>query len=235
MIPLQETRFWKNYSRYNTIVEKSSMRSTLDAIIYWKFLNYYKFKNFLEIGVYQGLTTGLFFESNSNALVDAVDPIDNLSLFREIYADFVPQLNFINKNSQEVKYSKSYDFILVDGDHSYEYVLADIQNIMQVADINTIIGFDDYKMSGVHSALHDFRKLYPDWVPFLEAEQTQFWHHRSDSRADFLDSLLIDNISKFVILENYNDKFDNIVCKARTISALTDELDLFHQCLLRYN
>ena len=65
MIPLQETRFWKNYSRYNTIVEKSSMRSTLDAIIYWKFLNYYKFKNFLEIGVYQGLTTGLFFESNS--------------------------------------------------------------------------------------------------------------------------------------------------------------------------
>lgn len=235
MIPFYETKFWKNYSRYDQIVNKSFMRSTVDAIVYWKLLTYYKFKNFLEIGVYQGLTTGLFFESNPNALVDAVDPIDNLSLFREIYVEFVPQLNFINKNSREVTYSKHYDFILVDGNHKYDFVMADIQNIMPVVNNNSIIAFDDYKMLGVSSALQDFRKLYPDWVPFLEAEQTQFWHHKSDSRGDFLDSLIVDIISKFIIIENYIDEFDNVVCKAKTISALTDETDLFHQCLLRYN
>lgn len=235
MIPLQNTRFWKNYERYDSIVEKSSMRSTVDAIIYWKFLNFYEFKDFLEIGVYQGLTTGLFFESNPKAVVDAVDPIDNLSLFREIYADFVPQLNFINKDSREVTYLKYYDFILVDGDHDYKFVKADIQNIMQVVDTNTIIGFDDYKLTGVNSALQDLRRLYPDWIPFLETEQTQFWHHKSDNRVDFLDSLFFDSIAKFVIIENYIDEFNNTICKAKTISALTDELDLFHQCLLRYN
>ena len=108
MTEFYKTKFWQNYSRYDRIVEKSSMRSTVDAVIYWKLLNHYKFKNFLEIGVYQGLTTGLFFESNPDAQVDAVDPVDNLDLFREIYNKFVPQLNFINKDSKEVKYTKHY-------------------------------------------------------------------------------------------------------------------------------
>jgi len=114
-------------------------------------------------------------------------------------------------------------------------VLADISNVMPALHINSIIAFDDYQMLSVSNALNVFRKLHPDWVPFLEAEQTQFWHHKSDRRDDFLDSLIADNIAKFIIVENYVDDFNNTVCKAKTISALTDEIDLFHQCLLRYD
>ena len=199
---------------------------------------------YLEIGTASNLTNSMIWNSlnvKENIILDnlecpgtAESLVGNLS-FKQNTVLIVGDSTQDSVKEKVNWLGYKYNLMLIDGNHDYDFVISDIKNVMPVISNSSILAVDDYKMSDVNDALITFRKLYPDWVPFLEAEQTQFWHHISDSRASFLDNLLIDNISKFILIENYVNEFGNTVCKAKTVSALTDELDLFHQCLLRYN
>jgi len=232
----RDTRFWKNYNNYDRIVSKSSMRSTVDAIVYWRLLNHFKFDKFLEIGIYQGLTTGLFVESNPNATITAIDPVNHLELFYKNYPDYQTQFTFINESSQKIDLgNNTYDFILVDGDHSYKAALDDILKCLPRLHTNSVLAIDDYKMPGVAAAIQDLYNLNTDWIPFLKAEQTEFWHHRSCDRGDFLDSLFIDPISKFIFIENIIDQHNNTVCSAKTLGIFTDQIEYFDMALQHYN
>jgi len=211
------------------------MRSTVDAVIYWKLLTHFPFKEFLEIGVYQGLTTGLFFETCPNAHVTAIDPTDRLDLFYKNYSDFQSQFRFVQNQSQKITLDKIYDFILIDGDHSYLAAKSDIEKCLPALSPRGILAIDDYKLPGVAGAIEDLYNLHTDWVPFLRAEQTEFWHHRSCDRGDFLDSLLTDPISKFIFIKNEVDKFNNTVCIAKTLGIFTDLLEYFDMALTHYN
>ena len=235
MKKFRDTKFWKNYSSYDKIVNESSMRSTVDAVIYWRLLNAFEFKSFLEIGVYQGLTTGLFFESSPLAVVTGVDPTDRLELFYQNYPECQKQFTFINQSSQDIKLHNCYDFILIDGDHSYESAAADIAICLPCLNTNGVLAIDDYKSVGVAKAIKDLYNLTSDWVPFLRAEQTEFWHHRSVDRSNFLDSLLTDDISKFIFIENKFDFYKNCVCTAKTLGIFTDYTDYFDLALKHYN
>ena len=200
----QDTRFWKNYQQYDKMIEHSSMRSTVDAVAFWKLLTSDEFQTFLEIGCYQDLTTGLFFESNNNASIVAVDPVDRLALFYKNYPEFQNQFTFIKQKSQDVEFNNQlYDFILIDGDHSYETVKQDILKSFECLKTTSILAIDDFKFPGVAQAIQDLYNLNTDWVPFLQAEQTQFWHHKSCCREKFLDSLLTDSLSKFIFVEKH--------------------------------
>lgn len=232
----QDSRFWLNYQKYDSIVGNSSMRSTIDGLIYWKLLTSFKFKKFLEIGVYQGLTTGLFFETNNDAEVLAVDPAGKLSLFYNLYPEHKNNLTFINEKSEDAKIPDGlYDFILIDGDHSYEPAIHDIKSCLPRMSNNSILALDDYKLDGVQRAISDLHNMNTDWVPFLQAEQTQFWHHKSADRANFLDALLIDPISNFIFIENITDEYGNVICSAKTLNIFTNELDIFDSALKKYN
>lgn len=230
------TKFWKNYSQYDRIVANSSMRSTVDAIAYWKLLNYFKFANFLEIGVYQGLTTGLFFESNPSATVVGIDPTCRLELFYKNYPEFQKQFTYINQKSQDVEFDKNlYDFILVDGDHSYQSARQDIFKSLKCLPLTGVLAIDDFRMPGVAQALQDLYNLKSGWIPFLQAEQTQFWHHESCDRTEFLDLLLTDPISKFIFVENVVDTHNNTICSLKTLSIFTDFTKYFNLALQHYN
>ena len=232
----QDTRFWKNYQQYNRVIQQSSMRSTVDAVAYWKLLTSGEFKTFLEIGVYQGLTTGLFFESNCNATVVGVDPVNRLSLFYKNYPEFQNQFTFINQKSQDVEFNNQlYDFILIDGDHSYETAKQDIFKSVDCLKPTSVLAIDDFKFPEVAQAIQDLYNVTNDWVPFLQAEQTQFWHHRSVERGDFLDSLITDPISKFIFVENIVDQNGNTICSLKTLGIFTDVTDYFDLALKHYN
>jgi predicted O-methyltransferase YrrM len=232
----QDTRFWKNYQQYEQVFKNSSMRSTVDAIAYWKLLNEFKFDTFLEIGTYQGLTTGLFFESNNNATVVGIDTVNRLELFYKNYTEFQNQFTFINQRSQDVDISNQlYDFILVDGDHSYKGAKIDIVNSLACLKTTSVLAIDDFKMPGVAQAIKYLYNLNTDWVPFLQAEQTQFWHHRSVDRAEFLDSLITDPIKNFIFVENIVDEFDNTICSLKTLPMFTDLTEYFDMALKHYN
>jgi hypothetical protein len=211
------------------------MRSTVDSVILWKLLQKYKFKNFLEIGVYQGLTTGLMFESTPNATITAVDVKDRLSLFYKNYPEYTNQLTFFNQPSQSFNFNNSmYDFILIDGDHRYQEAKTDIFNCLPHLNNTGILAIDDYKMDGVASAIQDLHNLKTDWVPFLRSEQIEYWHHCSCNREQFLDSLFDDPISKFIFIRNeVNNK--NVICVAKTIAMLTDQTEYFDMALKHYN
>jgi predicted O-methyltransferase YrrM len=232
----RDTRFWKNYGEYNRIVMNSSMRSTVDALIYWRLLNYFKFNKFLEIGIYQGLTTGLVFESNPSAHVTAIDPTDRLALFYKNYPDYQSQFTFIKQPSQQVGLGDNlYDFILIDGDHSYESVLDDILKCLPNLNHSGVLAIDDYKLPGVAKAIEYLYNLKTDWVPFLRSEQTEFWHHRSCNRESFLDSLFTDPISKFIFIKNVVDQHSNTICSATTLGIFTDQTEYFDMALQHYN
>lgn len=232
----QDTRFWKNYSDYDRIVLKSSMRSTVDAVVYWRLLNHFKFNKFLEIGTYQGLTTGLIFEASPNANITAIDPVNRLKLFYKNYPEYQNQFTFINEESQKVDLGNvMYDFILIDGDHSYKPALDDILNCLPRLNTNGVLAIDDYKLPDVALAIQDLYNLKTDWVPFLKSEQTEFWHHRSCDRGNFLDSLLTDPISKFIFVENINDHQGNVICSAKTLGIFTDQIEFFDLALKHYN
>lgn len=232
----QDTRFWKNYSSYDCIVDRSSMRSTIDGLILWKLLQENKFKSFLEIGVYQGLTTGLLFESSLNATVTGIDITARLDLFYEYYPEYCNQFTFVNQPSQLFNFGDlTYDFILVDGDHSYTGAKTDIINCLPHLNNTGILAIDDYRLPGVANAINDLYNLNLDWVPFLRCEQVEYWHHRSCDRGNFLDSLFTDPISKFMFIKNEFDQNNNTICVAKTVAMLTDQPEYFDLALKYYD
>lgn len=232
----QDTKFWQNYSQYDRVVFNSSMRSTIDAVIYWRLLSNFKFNNILEIGVYQGLTSGLFFEANPESCVTAIDPKNRLELFYKNYPEYQSQFKFINASSQTVDLTPSmYDFILIDGDHCYQQVKDDIIKFLPRLTPTGVLAIDDYKLPEVANAIQYLYNSGTDWIPFLRAEQTEFWHHRSCDRSIFLDSLLTDAIGKFIFIENIQDQKNNTVCSARTLGVFTDMTEFFNLALKHYN
>ena len=232
----QETRFWKNYSLYSKQVEQSSMRCSIDAILYWKLLTQFRFNQVLEIGVFEGLTTGLILESNLDCNILGIDTIDQHQLLYDIYPEAKDKFTFIKSPSQDVTLDdQEFDFILIDGDHDYQPVKSDIENFLPRLKKSGILAIDDYRFSGVASVIQELHSQKTGWVPFLRAEQTEFWHHQSCERGEFLDALLTDPIGKFILIDNQIDKFGNTVCVAKTISMLTDHPEYFDLALTHYN
>lgn len=232
MTLFRDSLFWKNYKQFDKIVNESSMRSTIDAIIYWRLFEKYKFSNILEIGVYQGLTTGLMLEASSTVKkYTGIDPTLRLDLFENIWKNFLDVTTFYEQTSQTFVFTEMYDFILIDGDHSYKTVLIDLLNTQKHLSPNGVLAIDDYARPEVAAAISSF-KSQTNLVPFLQAEQTEFWHHPSVDRTDFLDNLFSDPINNFIFMYNIND---GQILKAKTLNVLTDNINFFDQVLEFYN
>ena len=232
MDKFKDTLFWKHYKEFDSIIGNSSMRSTVDAVIYWKLFQEYNFSNILEIGVYQGLTTGLMLESSAN--VKSYTGIDiqlRLDLFKTIWKDYLDRTTFYQQSSHNFNFNGKYDFILIDGDHSYNGALTDLINTKDLLSPTGVLAIDDYNMPEVAEAIQQF-KTQTSMVPFLQAEQTEFWHYPSVNRANFLDNLLVDNINNFIFLYNIND---GQILKAKTLNVFTNELDFFDQVINFYD
>lgn len=232
MHKFKDSKFWKNYSKFDKVSGQSSMRSTIDALFFWKLFNQYNFSNILEFGVYQGLTSGLMIESTNNLVsYTGIDPYLKLDTFYSIWPK-QDNINFYSMSSQSFISNQTYDFILVDGDHSYKTALADLLLAEQILTANGVLAIDDYNLSSdMKQAVSEFKKT-SKLVPFLQVEQTEFWHSPACDRADFLDSLLNDPINNFVFMYNIND---NSILKAKTTKVFTEELNFFNQVLEFYN
>ena len=232
MSKFKDTLFWKNYKKFDKIIGNSSMRSTVDALIYWELFKEYNFANILEIGVYQGLTAGLMLETSKQ--LESYTGIDielRLDLFNTIWADYLVNTKFYEQPSQTFDYSNTYDFILVDGDHAYNGALADLIKTSTLLSKDGVLAIDDYSMVGVAAAISEFKK-HTELVPFLQVEQTEFWHHPSNDRSNFLDGLLTNKINNFVFLYNIEN---NQILKAKTLTVFTDQIDFTNQILEFYN
>ena len=235
MTHFRQTKFWRNYLQYEAVSNDSSMRGFIDAIMFWKILSQFPKHNILEIGCYQGLTTGLFFDIIADAQITAIDIKDRLDIFRSHHHNHLDQHRMILADSKSVKLDQDYDLIFIDGDHSFETCWQDIQLSLRHIKPDGILALDDYTMPGVAKAIESLYNLDNNWVPFMQGIQTQFWHHRDQNKNDFLDGLLLDPINNFMLLSNTNDSYGNTILEAKCVRMLTDHYKIFDQALEMYN
>ena len=162
-----------------------------------------------------------------------IDPKLQLETFNKIYPNSIKnRASFIENKSQLVEISDMYDFILIDGDHSFDGAVHDILKFTPMLERHGVLAIDDFDNFELPKAISELKKL--GLVPFLQLQQTEFWHYPDQDRGEFLNNLLVDPISEFIFLYNI-DVFGYTVLKAKTVRALTENIDLFDTMLKIYN
>lgn len=174
-----------------------SMRSNLSLITVFHLIQYFKCKNILELGFYQGQTFGLMIEAASKgSTLTAVDIVYDLNLYNRYYADNPVTknkiINLITSQSLEFKSTEKFDFINVDTGMEENEVLElrylDLVKSTEMVSDNGILMLDNYKH--VDSVIDKFLLLNHDFVPFLKDNQAIYFHHCSHDASDFLDNII---------------------------------------------
>lgn len=145
--------------------------------------------HFVEIGSWKGKSAAFMAveiaNSGKNIRFDCIDPwtdggpdlkhktvgMADGALFREFLQNIAPVRNYVtvirapSLTAVERYEDSSLDFVMIDGDHSYEACLADINAWRPKVKHGGIIAGDDYNWSGVKRAVRE-----------------SFKHHRVDIR-----------------------------------------------------
>ena len=155
---------YKNFSDFNFGIPKEFIRLDPVELIYLEKISSQSKHAIVEVGRFFGGSTVVFNLSNSNVPIYSIDlsPQDD---------DFLNQIlvkinhkhntNLIIGDSQQKEYPeiKKYDFLFIDGDHSYDGCLADLKNWWNKLMPNgNLLLHDCYKtdQNGVQDAIKDF-------------------------------------------------------------------------------
>lgn len=210
------------------------MRTTIDSLIVFYFLKYHKFQSILEIGFHKGQTASMIIDnSTKDTEIDFVDTnwtnniIDNLIIDK-------PNIRKYNCNSKDFSFNK-YDFINIDGDHSYEMAKTDIINSANNLNQNGILMIDDIFNAEVDRAI---RELVQDKliIPVLKTNQ-QIFCCNADKKFPIHNFLLyfVEITTDFMYwtkTESYGKETDELYCsnvfieKEKVFSALLEEYNL---------
>ena len=165
------------------------MRDHEGIFVMWKCIEYFKPKSILEIGFGCGQTLGILIESAEPECqrVVSVDIKFNRTNFDKIFP--TTQIEFLELDSKDLALNELFDFIFIDGCHSYQGASTDIKTCLSLLHKNSILCVDDYKMKPVDKAIFD-HLLNSDFVPFLSSEQQIYFHHKEHSAEEFLDNWL---------------------------------------------
>jgi hypothetical protein len=226
-----DTKFWKNYQKFDKVVGNSSTRCMTDAIGLFHLGNYHHFNNLLEIGIYQGLTLSLFYEINNNIEITGIDPNTKLDLVYSIHKDI--KINHFVSFSEDVDYSKlgKFDLINIDGDHEASAVKQDIVNTVPLLNDNGILILDDFDLVDMIPN----RKLLLEYglVPFMQLEQCELYHYPKNDRSVFLDSFYNSALKNFLYMYNV-DVFNHTVLKFKGLPVINDNLKICKIILEEY-
>jgi hypothetical protein len=211
------------------------MRDRVDMFLLWKTIEYFHPKKLLEIGFFAGQSTGIMLESaDPDAEITAVDiTFCQKHIFENIFPN--TNINFIEIDSQQLQLDPyvNYDFILIDGNHDYEYVLKDFSNCFPHMNKNTILFMDDYYLPGVEQVICEKLLGQHDFVPFMVGDQSMCFHHVGHSADDFLDHWIQDKSKNFIHFEN-KKMFGFLLLQATLPNIFVDHPDIFRQSLEFY-
>ena len=133
-----------DYLKTNNLYEKVQGR-TLNSTMCPNIVNVllkHNPKNILEIGRFKGHTLGLFRFICPDSIVTSVDIVT----YKEsvTISDHFDNCKLIKGTSNEVvKLDTKFDFVLIDGDHSYKGAKNDWLNIQKNLSPNAVVVFDD--------------------------------------------------------------------------------------------
>ena len=185
-------------------------RDNNDMLQLWRVCEYFQFNSFLEIGFSAGQTFGLFLDSvvGDNIKYVAVDKdfTRNKSIFDSIFGNHPKRKNiqFINVDSRELELTEKFDFIHIDGDHRYEFVLNDFNKCLPLMHEKTILSMDDTLDNGVNKVIQNNLLGQNNFVPFLAGNKQILFRHISNDLTRFLNQDLRKNFNDFVMFDNWN-------------------------------
>jgi ubiquinone/menaquinone biosynthesis C-methylase UbiE len=175
-----------------------------------KVCEYFEPKEILEIGFFHGQSFGIVVDAcPDDAKFTAVDISFEGKKTFDLFFENQTNMEFILTDSKNLSINnRKYDFIMVDGDHSYEYASNDISKALSLINEQGILCVDDFNMEGVWQSIREQLNGQTDWVPFLMGTQSMFFHHRSHSADYFLDHWL-QKIGKDLVKHfNFNINID---------------------------
>jgi len=215
-------------------------RDCVGFFTYWKICEYFKPKSVLEIGVREGLSLGLFFEStDDDASFVGVDlDLNQLQFFNTLFKDHpkYSSIQFLEMDSNNLDLLQTFDLIHIDGDHSYEFVKNDVEKILPCLHKNSILIIDDLtkECPDVERVVDEFLLGQHDFVPFLSSSREMFFHHVLHDANDFLDNFLLENSTDLITFFNYDYK-GFIVTKGHIPNFFNDNKHIFVDQLKKYN
>jgi predicted O-methyltransferase YrrM len=132
-------------------------------------LNHYRPRRMLEIGTQAGLSAINWAMNNIEleklVTLDVQDIVTHnpmtLKMFKLLNIEFV---HTDSKRFREVWDQQKFDFIFIDGDHSYEGVKADSDLAFELIAPGGIIVWDDYRLRqypGIHRHINQLARTYP--------------------------------------------------------------------------
>lgn len=230
---LHKTRFWSEYDKFKKMVHASSMRCTVDAYVYYKIFKKYDFKRILEIGFFQGQTAGLIAEITAkDAKITCLDPRPRCEILDLIYSDIKFKIDLHQIESQNFNF-EFYDIIIIDGDKDFAAISLDIQNSIKSIDQNGMILVNEYQKNSVQDAIHQ-HMLPNGLVPFLQTDQTLFFHRPQCDRGNFIDFELVDPGFNFINFEN-RDILGYTVLHATTLPIFSYRMDFYDRALKAFD
>jgi hypothetical protein len=235
---LHQSTVIKNLDRFPGDPLGRLPRECNDIVQMWKVCKHFQPKSFLEIGFSAGQTFGLFLEStDDNTRYVSVDKnYINLPIFEEIFKDCDKrkQIEFIHTDSMDLEISGKFDFILIDGNHDYEYVLNDLKKCLPLLHKDTILCMDDSLDPGVDQTIREHLLGQHDFVPFLAGSKQIFFHHCAHSVEDFLNSFLVREIESFMCFFNFEYNGFNVF-KTHVPQFIEDHKPIFVKALETYD
>jgi hypothetical protein len=150
---LHQTNFWQEYRRFTPVVRACTMRSTVDAWVYYKLQSCYQFESVLEIGFFEGQTAGLLSEiSGPKTNITCIDPLPRPEIFYSVFGAACRKVNIIPQTSQHTEFGVR-DFIIIDGDKSLQSVMSDLQKSLHSIDICGILSVNEWTLPDVQKAM----------------------------------------------------------------------------------
>jgi hypothetical protein len=147
-----ESLTYQHLSEFNVV----NARNFLDLFVLQKIISMSSAKNILEVGYYEGLTFGVLYEaSDADAKLTSCDVTYEYDIFRKLIK-IEKDCRFIQCKSVDLKLNDKFDFIVIDGDHTYNTVKEELPMLHNWASDNCIIMIDDFAWEGPDQALTEF-------------------------------------------------------------------------------
>ena len=214
------------------------MRSPLDMFLLWQIVKHFQPRSFLEIGFAAGQTMGIMYEASQASgqymSVDIEYDYPRLHIFESIFPSHNISLHETDSKNIVFDADQKFDFIHIDGDHSYQGVINDLKKTWSLMHEQTILYMDDHLLPEVDLAIRNEILARSDFRPFLCGDNSVFFHHRSQNKSNFVDYHIQQKSCNFIYYIN-EELYDTLVLHARLPNVFVDHTQIFMDTLKAYN
>ena len=215
-------------------------RDNNDMLQIWRVCEYFQFESFLEIGFSAGQTFGLFLDATQSDHTKYVavdnDFERNQPIFEDIFKNHpkIKNIQCLPIDSRDLSLTEKFDFIHIDGNHTYEFVLNDFCKCLPLMYEKTILSMDDTLDDGVNRVIQEHLLGQHNFIPFLAGNKQILFCHTSNIPTEFLKQGLRVGLDDFVVFDNWNyNKF--YVVKMHVPNFIEENFPIFYQALQTYN